>query len=71
MNRLPYMSVLALLLLSVLTGADTPDAAVSKVRDGIQQFRNSEFSEAEKSFSEASEIAPENATILFDEACAA
>jgi len=70
-NRLPYMSVLALLLLSVLTGADTPDAAVSKVRDGIQQFRNSEFSEAEKSFSEASEIAPENATILFDEACAA
>ncbi|MCP4787398.1 MAG: hypothetical protein GY903_19210 [Fuerstiella sp.] len=71
MSRLPNMAVVALLLLSVLTGADTPDAAVTKVRDGIQKFRNSEFSEAEKSFSEASEIAPQNATILFDEACAA
>ncbi|MEO2016026.1 MAG: hypothetical protein ABGZ53_16825 [Fuerstiella sp.] len=71
MNRLSYMSVVALLLLSVLTGADTPDAAVKKVRDGIQKFRNSEFSEAEKSFAEASAIAPQNATIIFDEACAA
>ena len=71
MNRLSYMTVVVLLSLSVLTGADTPDAAVTKVRDGIQKFRNSEFSEAEKSFAEASEIAPQNATILFDEACAA
>lgn len=71
MSRFPYIAVVALMLLPALSGADTPDAAVTKVRDGIQKFRSSEFSEAEKSFAEASEIAPENATILFDEACAA
>ena len=71
MSRFPYIAVVALMLLPALSDADTPDAAVTKVRDGIQKFRSSEFSEAEKSFAEASEIAPENATILFDEACAA
>jgi hypothetical protein len=70
-SRFSFIAVVAILLLPASSGADTPDAAVTKVRDGIQQFRNSEFSQAEKSFAEASEIAPENATILFDEACAA
>ncbi len=71
MSRFPYIAVMALVLLPALSGADTPDAAVTKVRDGLQKFRSSKFSEAEKSFAEASEIAPQNATILFDEACAA
>jgi hypothetical protein len=70
-TRFQNIAVVVLAMLPALSGADTPNAAVSKVRDGIQKFRSSEFSEAEKSFAEASELAPENATILFDEACAA
>lgn len=67
--RLMKACVLVLVIASI--AADTPATAVKKVREGLQHFRDSKFSEAETSFTEAEEIAPENAIILFDKACAA
>jgi|GEM_PF-1010699 len=59
------------LLPLLFVAADTPGDAVQKVREGLQHFRNSEFSAAETAFAKAGEIAPENSVILYDEACAA
>ena len=56
---------------SPVDSSGTPADAVKKVQEGLQHFRNSEFSSAETAFAEASEISPENSIILFDEACAA
>lgn len=67
--RLMKVCVLALVVSSL--AADTPATAVRKVREGLQQFRDNKFSDAETSFTEAEQIAPENAIILFDKACAA
>lgn len=67
--RLMKACVFALVVASI--AADTPATAVKKVREGLQQFRDKKFSDAESSFTEAEQIAPENAIILFDKACAA
>ena len=58
-------------LLPVLLAADLPKEAAQKLRDGLRLFRDSQFAEAETAFAEASELAPESITIIFDEACAA
>lgn len=63
--------VIVLLTLLLMLGADTPGTAVKKVREGLLHFRNQQFSDAETSFTQAQEIDPENAIILFDKACAA
>ena len=79
-HRFPHASAIrgtttivfvGLLFFAALLGADSPVSVVEKVRQGIEYFRNNEFSKAETEFSEAAEIDPENATIVFDEACAA
>ncbi|MFY9255889.1 MAG: hypothetical protein WAO83_20715 [Fuerstiella sp.] len=63
--------VVLLSLSFLLIAADSPGDASNKVNEGLQLFRNNQFSEAETAFAEAGEISPENSIILFDEACAA
>ncbi|MCA9047429.1 MAG: hypothetical protein KDA89_01795 [Planctomycetaceae bacterium] len=55
----------------LLCGADRPDSAVSKLQEGLEHFRNSDFTAARKSFQEASVLAPADPLITYDEACAA
>lgn len=63
--------VLALLIVALLTGADSPASALKKVRQGLTLFRAQKFAEAETAFSEAEQLDSENATIRYDLACAA
>lgn len=68
-NRTMRLSVL--LVMPLLLAADTPKEAIVKVQQGLSHFRGNDFADAESSFAEAAKLAPENYTIIFDEACAA
>ena len=71
-SKVGRIRMFVLLSLSfLLIAADSPGDASKKVNEGLQLFRNNQFSEAETAFAEAGEISPENSIILFDEACAA
>jgi hypothetical protein len=66
--RLPTILVLISVVASL--GANPASTAVEKVREGIRYFFDGEFGSADKSFTEADEAEPDNATIAFDRACA-
>ena len=67
-----FRSSTVLLLIGIVAslGANPASTAVEKVREGIRYFVSGEFESADKSFTEADEAEPDNATIAFDRACA-
>lgn len=74
MNRSSLMARLpvALLLVGVAVslGFNPASTAIEKVREGIRYFVSGKFESADKSFTEADKVEPNNATIAFDRACA-
>ena len=63
-------TVVVLIGVAALLGANPASVAVEKVREGIRFFASGEFESADKSFTEADKAEPDNATIAFDRACA-
>ena len=63
-------TVIGVLFFVVAAGANPASTAVEKVREGIRYFFDGEFGSADKAFTEAGKVEPDNATIAFDRACA-
>jgi tetratricopeptide (TPR) repeat protein len=67
-STLPVLALLVGVVVSL--GFNPASTAVRKVRKGIRFFVGGEFESAGKAFSEADKAEPDNATIVFDRACA-
>ena len=69
-SKFRLRTILVLIGAVASLGANPASTAVEKVREGIRYFVSGEFESADKSFTEADEAEPDNATIAFDRACA-
>jgi len=63
-------TLICVLTLTVAGELALASTAVDKVREGVRSFADGDFEAAGKAFSEADVVRPENATIVFDRACA-